>query len=211
MSDEIEFDSRSDAPLETPPITAKLMASIYGSMCLLSLFWLYFRGRLHELDRMNVAPLRALGLGFSFGLGVVALSWIMVYVSKSFRLFMGCFQIILGNISWQMVFWIAFWSSLAEELTFRGVLQPSWGIFWTSLAFGCCHFPANRLLIPWTLFAILAGVGLGYLQEYTQNLWAPISAHFTINFLNLYFLQSLKLSPEEQQQLQEKLRLISPQ
>ena len=47
---------------------------------------------------------------------------------------------------------------MAEELLFRGALQPDLGLGLTSLLFMFMHWPMNARLIPWTLSA---GLRLG--------------------------------------------------
>ena len=46
---------------------------------------------------------------------------------------------------------LAFASGLAEEMFFRGALQPRVGLVWASLLFGLLHLPAERALVPWSL------------------------------------------------------------
>lgn len=83
---------------------------------------------------------------------------------------------------------IAFASGLAEELLFRGALQPRVGLLMASVMFGALHFGPRRDLLPWTAFAILAGLTFGWLYEWTGNLIAPVVAHTLINAVNLPWL-----------------------
>jgi hypothetical protein len=76
-------------------------------------------------------------------------------------------------------------SGVAEEAFFRGVLQPALGWLLASLIFGLVHLAPKRELLPWTGFALAAGLVLGALFESTGNLVAPIVAHVGINAVNL--------------------------
>lgn len=82
---------------------------------------------------------------------------------------------------------LALLPAMAEELFFRGVLQrllESSGIgsysaiVIAALSFSFMHLEFDNFLAIWTM-----GIVLGLLYKYTQNLWIPILAHFTNNFL----------------------------
>lgn len=190
-------------------LTYRLVGGCYGLGIICSIGWLWFRGRLQELNQFGNEPLKAFGLGFGFAFVVIIFTWFLLKRSSRFRLFMGYFKVILGPISFSMAFFAALMSSIAEELFFRGTLQPVWGLFWASVFFGLCHFPMTRYLIPWTFFAFVVGVGLGWLFDVTQNLLAPVSAHFWINFINFQIIQRFQPSSEELEQLQKMLLLPS--
>jgi len=95
---------------------------------------------------------------------------------------------ILGPLSGRQVLLLALASGLAEEMFFRGALQPRAGLVLASLLFGLAHLVPSRELAPWAGFAVLAGVLLGALFDYTGNLLAPAVAHVSINGLNLRWL-----------------------
>jgi membrane protease YdiL (CAAX protease family) len=80
---------------------------------------------------------------------------------------------------------LAVLSGVAEEAFFRGALQPVLGWLLASLIFGLVHFVPRREMLPWTGFALVAGLVLGGLFETTGNLVAPIVAHVGINAVNL--------------------------
>lgn len=80
---------------------------------------------------------------------------------------------------------LALASGLAEEMFFRGALQPEVGLVWASLIFGACHFVPRRELLLWSVFAVVIGAIFGLVYEWTGNLVAPIVAHTLINGVNL--------------------------
>jgi len=94
----------------------------------------------------------------------------------------------LGRLSVPDALLLAFASGVAEEVFFRGALQPRVGWVVASLLFGCVHFVPRRELLPWTGFAILAGFIFGGLFILTGNLVAPICAHVLVNAVNLPLL-----------------------
>jgi membrane protease YdiL (CAAX protease family) len=79
-------------------------------------------------------------------------------------------------------------SSLAEELAFRGVVLPYLGLAASSFLFGLAHIVPRRGLWPWSLWAMAAGVLLGWAALRTGGLLAPLTAHFVINAVGLLFL-----------------------
>jgi membrane protease YdiL (CAAX protease family) len=76
-------------------------------------------------------------------------------------------------------------SGLSEELLFRGALQPVCGFWITSIGFGLLHVGPSRTFLPWTVWAIVMGLILGAMFEWTGSLLGPIVAHATINAVNL--------------------------
>ena len=94
----------------------------------------------------------------------------------------------LGRLTVPEALLLAFASGLAEELFFRGALQPRVGWLLASTLFGCVHFVPRREFLPWTGFAIVAGLLFGALFAWTGNLIAPIVAHIVVNGVNLPLL-----------------------
>jgi membrane protease YdiL (CAAX protease family) len=77
-------------------------------------------------------------------------------------------------------------TGVAEEVLFRGGLQPLLGLTVTSLLFGFLHvLPPLRRNWPWTAFAIAMGFLLGAITEATGNLTGAVVAHVAVNTVNL--------------------------
>lgn len=116
---------------------------------------------------------------------------------------------------------IAAYSSLGEEAFFRGLIQPYlilWiakqagtepesflpiaaGVGVTSLLFGGMHFPVLKELRPWTLFAVVAGIGFGLLAALSGSILPAVLAHFLINWLNLRWLARSEIEPTDLEEL----------
>lgn len=74
-------------------------------------------------------------------------------------------------------------AAVSEELLFRGALQHAIGIFWTSVLFAAVHVRYLRKGLP-ALMLFGASLALGWIQERTGSLAAPVTAHFLIDFVN---------------------------
>jgi len=94
----------------------------------------------------------------------------------------------LGPLTWIHTTCLALFSSVSEEMFFRGALQPEVGLVVASILFGLAHFIPRREFLFWTLFSGLAGALLGALYIGTGNLLAPMLAHFVVNALNLPYI-----------------------
>ena len=105
------------------------------------------------------------------------------FIPKVFRSFL--FNIIL----------LAIIPAIGEELFFRGILQKICigifknniaGIGITSLIFGMLHFQIENLLS-----IIFASILLGYIYNYSKNIFLTILLHFGFNFFSLYVCRQL--------------------
>jgi hypothetical protein len=72
-------------------------------------------------------------------------------------------------------------AAVCEELLFRGAIQHAWGAYWTSVLFAAIHI---RYWRHWLMTGLVFSVsyGLGWIYEHSGTLWAPILAHFLIDF-----------------------------
>jgi membrane protease YdiL (CAAX protease family) len=79
-------------------------------------------------------------------------------------------------------------AGLAEELLFRGVLQPLIGLPLSSLVFGAVHV-GGRSLIGYGVWAACIGALFGWLMVETGGLLAPIVAHTVYDALALAYVR----------------------
>jgi len=167
----------------------KLALCIYGALFAVALAWSTWSGRSvfyasQAAAEEGVAPLLDTALGLAVAAVTIGLS------RRAERTEWGdamgrALAELLGKRSWRECVFLAVASGVAEEAFFRGVLQPALGWLLASLIFGLIHFAPKRELLPWTGFALAAGLVLGALFESTGNLVAPIVAHVGINAVNL--------------------------
>ncbi|WP_061239047.1 CPBP family intramembrane glutamic endopeptidase [Ectopseudomonas composti] len=148
-------------------------------------------------------------------LGSALLAWWLGQPSKPARSVQGaalsCFVTLLavpvlamlvGLLAWQpkwpegLLLWLLVnlgVAVLAEELLFRGVLQPAlvkrlgtWpGLLLTAALFGAVHLPFSPLF---ALLATLAGLGYGLAFHYSGRLSLAIALHGAVNLLHLLLL-----------------------
>ncbi|PIE66379.1 MAG: hypothetical protein CSA24_00230 [Deltaproteobacteria bacterium] len=166
-----------------------LLAGVfYGLLIVAALAWGLVVGHPNLLVLPGGTTLSQLGLGavagIAFGLGVVAASRLLERQGWAQEL-NRFFASVLGHVTWSEAATLACASAIGEELLFRGALQPSLGIWWTSGIFALLHLPPRARLLSWTALAGLMGLAFGYGAELTGNLAFPILAHFLINLLNL--------------------------
>ncbi|THF78342.1 CPBP family intramembrane glutamic endopeptidase [Cohnella fermenti] len=72
--------------------------------------------------------------------------------------------------------------SVCEELLFRGAIQHAIGAYWTSILFAAIHV---RYLKHWIPTGMVFGISysLGWVQDHTGTIWAPIAAHFVFDLI----------------------------
>ncbi len=168
--------------------------------------------RLPPPDLLLYSLLAAAALAFAVVQGGASLERVGWYRRMAVTLKRILIEVLGPRIDSQRAFVIAVYSSVGEEALFRGWLQPyliaklgAWtgapgtlgvialGVLLASAIFGLVHFPSQRELRPWTVFAVLIGVAFGALAAWSGSLAAPVLAHFLINWLNLRRLDRIAL------------------
>jgi hypothetical protein len=125
------------------------------------------------------------GLGLFTAFLLVFLSRELVARTRSGEALARAMGRVLGALPVLHTTLLALMSGVAEELLFRGALQPQLGLVAASLLFGLAHFVPRREFLLWTAFAVVAGALFGALFIGTGNLLAPMVAHVTVNAVNL--------------------------
>ena len=157
---------------------------------LASLFWT------KTIPGSFVSPAAAaveIAAGAGVALFLVAATYALERCLKPFELLAREFRAILGHLSRRQIVWIAMLSGAAEELVFRGTLQPWLGgmigttaaLIVTSLVFGLLHFVPDRVFLPWTIFATLVGFICGGLFVVFDSVIPPTITHTLLNAINL--------------------------
>ena len=96
---------------------------------------------------------------------------------------------IVKALSPLQIFVLALTSGVAEELFFRGAMQPAWGLVPTSVLFGLAHTGPKRVFLAWSVWAFVMGLLFGLIFELTGVLWGPILAHVMINERNMTYMR----------------------
>jgi len=138
------------------------------------------------------APALDVALGVTLGLAVVAVSQRAARWSTAMgRMSDALAEVVRGFLRPRDVFAQACASALAEELFFRGFLQPRFGLVATAVVFGLAHATQDRRLWFWPALSVAFGLVFGWLFEARGSLVAPAMAHFAINYFNLHHLLAL--------------------
>jgi membrane protease YdiL (CAAX protease family) len=192
MSDEKEpSEARPDSPTPDPQGFVRSALIFYGLMGCAALLWRMAIPGESILHPSLEAASRASSLsGAVFaGLAVGALALgVSELLTRWTDLGDGLADVLgegLAGIRTGDAILLALASGTAEEMLFRGALQPAVGLVWASLIFGACHFLPRRELILWSVYAVLMGLAFGWLYEWTGHLVAPIVAHTLVNGINL--------------------------
>lgn len=182
------------APVTASRLKAALL--VYGALAATAVGWGIVRGDPdlyhHPAPWLDLGALAGAALGVALGLGVgaavVVATRLAVRRTSWARHLHVEFRQIFGPLSTRDVMVFAVLSSVAEELFFRGALQPAIGLGGSSLVFGLLHVGPTRRFAPWTAMAIAMGFVLGALYQATGDLLAPMVAHLTINAVNLQYI-----------------------
>ena len=92
---------------------------------------------------------------------------------------------LLGPVSRSEAVALAVMSGFAEELFFRGAMQPAWGWIAATAIFALLHAGPGPDYRAWTAFALVAGLVLAGLVVWRGRLMAPMAAHILVNAVNL--------------------------
>jgi len=167
----------------------KLALCFYGAFFAVALAWSAWSGRSvfyasQAAAEEGIAPLLDTAAGLAVAAVTIGLSRLTERTKWGDAMGRALAELV-GKRSLRECIVLAVVSGVAEEVFFRGVLQPLLGWLLASLIFGGVHFVPKREMLPWTGFALAAGLVLGALFESTGNLVAPIVAHVGINAVNL--------------------------
>ncbi len=191
---------RSEPPLGR----AQLVIGLYGALALLAILVSAGRGDPDPYRLDDGVSWTMLALSPLIGLAIAALVvWLTRVVTARYGWAKGLhrdFRELLGPLTTREIVILAAASSIGEELLFRGTLLPWIGVWPQAVVFALLHVGPGRRFLPWTASALVLGVGLGYVAWATDNLGAPIAAHFAINLLNLRYIVRVDLEPSDGRQ-----------
>ena len=95
--------------------------------------------------------------GVAFGLGIAWTTRFTVYRLQWARTLHTEFRGLFGPLRGGDILAYAALSAVAEEMFFRGAVQPMLGILLTSAIFGALHVAPGRKFIPWPVQAFAMG------------------------------------------------------
>jgi membrane protease YdiL (CAAX protease family) len=192
-----------------PQRRIRLSLVVYGALALAALIWGLLRGSpdlYHHPEPwlglvFPVSTGVAGAAGLAVAIAVIALTRVLVRRAHWARALHVEFRELLGPLSHAEVAVFALTSGIAEEMLFRGALQPAVGLFWAGLVFGLVHVGPRRTFLPWTAWAVVMGWVFGALYAATGELLAPVVAHIAINYQNLRFIDAYDPTPPSESAL----------
>ncbi|NDJ19794.1 CPBP family intramembrane metalloprotease [Myxacorys almedinensis A] len=147
--------------------------------------WIYF-------GSVTLIPItfsfQAILLGVALGLAITVASSISYYVWEAYRRSADYYlKLVLKPLLLPDLIWLGLLPGLSEELLFRGVMLPEFGlnlegILISSLCFGVLHMNGLKQW-AYIVWATVIGIVLGYSAVWTGNLLVPIVAHVCTNFI----------------------------
>jgi uncharacterized protein len=165
---------------------------LYAVMAVLAVLVAWLRGTTLFEQPAGVAPIAGIVPSLVLGVFVAALTIgstrALTRHTAWARALRVEFRAVLKGTTGIDIVLLALASGTAEELFFRGALQPWLGITAASLAFGLAHLGPTRTYLPWTAWAVIMGFLLGILSWATGSIVGPIVAHVAINAVNLRFV-----------------------
>jgi len=148
--------------------------------------WLYF-------SSTTILPLgwqwSSVGVGIALGIGITALSGVIYRLWPAYRASANVYLLmILPALLWPDLLWLGLLPGLSEELLFRGVILPSFGlngagVVLSSVIFGSMHFSGMQQW-PYIVWASIIGMVLGASAIASHGLLVPVVAHITTNLLS---------------------------
>jgi membrane protease YdiL (CAAX protease family) len=155
-------------------------------LLVVSKVWLLF-------DQVSLLPFSftplALLTGFAVGLGISGASAIAYHFWPSYRSSAEFYMsLVIQPLLFPDLLWLGLLPGLSEELLFRGVMLPAFGLNWvgitlTSLLFGVLHFSGTQKW-AYVIWASVIGAILGISAVESGNLLIPIVAHIATNLIS---------------------------
>ena len=128
-------------------------------------------------------------LGLGLALGVSLASALVYRLWPSYRESANYYlDLILHPLVLPDLIWVGLLPGLSEELLFRGVMLPEFGLDWggillSSLCFGALHM-TNWKHWAYVVWATLIGMVFAWSAVATGNLLVPIVAHVLTNWIS---------------------------
>ncbi len=171
--------------------------AFYAALALGGLAWMHLRGdRLAERLLSPYAPAAlAIAAGLACGGAFVVLAEMLLRRAAWAERLRAELLEMLDPLTTGVALGVALVSGVAEEILFRGALQPAIGLIATALVFGFLHGGLGRAWRGWAAFACIAGFALGGLERWSGGLLAPMVAHVTINGVELLILARRQTRP----------------
>lgn len=131
----------------------------------------------------------AILIGLGLGLAITLASFLVYCIWPAYRQSADYYlNLVLKPLAWPDLIWLGLLPGLSEELLFRGVMLPTFGldmegVLFSSLCFGVLHLSGFNQW-PYVVWATIIGIVLGSSTLVTGNVLIPIVAHIVTNLLS---------------------------
>lgn len=184
MADQLPDNPEYETLTRTQVLIAMGVTAVI--LLLIAKLWIRFGNALLLPLRWSVL---ALPIGLGLGLLITLASSVVYRLWPAYRQSADYYlQLVLKPLIWSDLIWLGLLPGLSEELLFRGVMLPAFGLnaeglVFSSLCFGVLHLssPKQWSYVAW---ASIVGVVLGASVIVTGNLLVPIVAHITTNLIS---------------------------
>lgn len=154
------------------------------------------------LGAVALLPLHFTGnawiVGMALAAAIIAASSLIYRLWPAYRRSADAYlELVLKPLAWPDLIWLGLLPGLSEELLFRGIILPAFGLnlagaIASSLLFGILHFSGVQQW-PYVVWATAVGFILSYSVLSTGNLLVPIIAHILVNFISSSLWKATKL------------------
>jgi membrane protease YdiL (CAAX protease family) len=180
---------------ENPEIETLTRIQILTAMGLTAVVWLVITKLTLEFSHVSLLRLYwspvdlflgiALAIAITISSSIIYRIWPAYKQSADFYL-----NLILKPLVLPDLIWLGLLPGLSEELLFRGIGLPLFGlnatgIIASSISFGILHFNSLQQW-PYVVWATTVGLFLGFSAVETGNLLVPIIAHILTNVISGY-------------------------
>ena len=174
---------------------------ILAGFSILCIYVLYDKGLKHVFQKLYFRKKKAIEsiiVGISFSILFLFLMGAFLYFLqlKGYDVSNPLAEKIVKKLTFPLLFAIPLLSAISEEIFFRGFLlmhfPKKYGklvpLIFISFLFALAHLSYGNFLQIFIPFVL--GIFLGIIMLYEKNILAPLSAHFTFNFIQLALAMS---------------------
>jgi uncharacterized protein len=117
-----------------------------------------------------------LGVGVLLVLVFLFADWFL-----SFRVFVAAMGKLMHRYSLAAIVYSSAVTAVSEEFLYRLILQPTMGLFFSSVLYAVAHFDRGGPFTVWSLWTFLYSMLLGWIYQGTGSIVTSLTAHFVFN------------------------------